>query len=60
MKLLVAIVIGLALGAWTTMIGMGIIHSVFPVIPAIGFRDSFFLNLGIGLLIGPHLVVVKD
>jgi hypothetical protein len=45
----------LTVGTWCTMLGLGILHSRIPAIPALGFGDSFFVNIGIGLVLWSHM-----
>ena len=43
-----------AIVTWLTMLGLGVLHSRIPAVPALGFDDSFFVWLGIALVSIPH------
>lgn len=47
---LVSLLIAITIGTWLTMLGLGVLHSRIPAIPALGFGDSFFVSLGLWLI----------
>lgn len=47
----VVVVVGI-LSIWTTMIGLGILHTYYPQIKASSFWESAMISLGIWLVIG--------
>lgn len=58
---LIGIGLVLLLSGFTTMIGLGILHSALsPAIPAIGFGNSILTSIGIWLVIGGRSATVKS
>jgi hypothetical protein len=45
-----ALLFAATIGTWLTMLGLGVLHSRIPEIPALGFFDSFFVAIGLALI----------
>jgi type IV secretory pathway protease TraF len=46
-------IVGVAVGAWLTMVGLGILHTHFmSAIPALGYKDSAWTMIGLWLVVG--------
>lgn len=48
----------LFLGAFITMLGFDVLNDHTPL-PAYGYWTSFWINIGIGLVLWPHLAAAK-
>ena len=40
------------LSGLATVVGFSILHDIFAVVPEITWRDGFFINLGLFLILG--------
>jgi len=48
--LIIGLLVAATIGTWLTMLGLGVLHSRIPAIPALGFGDSFFVSIGLWLI----------